>query len=450
MKWFSRAKSFTVLFALAAQVFLPAFNRDALATPFSLTPEKFPLPPVKSLLTPTVSPFVIQVEPVIVQHKSTARTEARLKKLGETLKKNVNIDLETNTPKAPNESVGKCARYSVHGFKAVGINLESADSKDLPPNLLKAGFKKIRLKKNETPRAGDVVVISPPNTDHPFGHTAVYGPDNQWYSDFAQKGVWPYEIKMQESLLTYFRHDAFSAVDVQTEYSQNYTMDINPAYFMRDRISELNTPWELARTEGLESLDWLQGKLATASPHQKSSKKLMKASAPEKSSLDANHFEKLTKPTIAAQTYVRQRESLATSPPLTKTEELHAQWHEARKAVLKRNMALKQGTTDKLAEKKLRASVKNMYGCVADVMELNPVDAFKAMRYICNKCDESKRLASIDKRTLLDLISKNLDRITNADEDLGRQAANYVAKKARKPASRPNARLKQIRAHEIA
>ncbi|MDD3182700.1 MAG: hypothetical protein PHD48_07865 [Alphaproteobacteria bacterium] len=447
MKRFSCAKSLTVLFALAAQIFLPAFHSHALATPFSLAPEKFPQPPAKTLLASPHSPFAIQVKSVVIQHTSTAQAEARLKKLGEALKKNVRRNLKTKQPKAANKSVGKCAHYSVLGINAAGIKLESADSRDLPQKLRKAGFKIVHLEKNETPRPADVLVISPPNDVHHLGHTSVFGPDRKWYADFAQKGAWPYgDVKRQESLMTYFRHDAFSAVEVQTEFVPAYHVAINPAYFMRDTLLELDTPWKIAHPKRPNAADWLAGTLKT---NQESLVAFMPTTErafielttmPCDSQKDTPFLNKKNprakQPHLSSKKAAWTREELAYDTTPSNTDLLHAQWHEARKAVLQRNKALKQGTSDPLAENKLHASLKKMNDCVADVMKSNPVAAFKAMRYICNKYDESNkgggdnRLASIDKQKLLSLISKNLGKISNADEDLGRQAANYVIKKA--------------------
>ena len=86
---------------------------------------------------------------------------------------------------ANNNSTGYCARYVSNSLEAGGLNIGRGHAKDMPNNLINAGFAQLPL--NTTPEKGDIVVLNPVGK-HSYGHIAMWN-GNQWVSDFKQKGI---------------------------------------------------------------------------------------------------------------------------------------------------------------------------------------------------------------------------------------------------------------------
>ena len=86
---------------------------------------------------------------------------------------------------ANNNSTGYCARYVSNSLSAGGLNVGRGHAKDMPNNLINAGFAQLPL--NTTPLKGDIVVLNPTGK-HSYGHIAIWN-GNQWVSDFKQKNI---------------------------------------------------------------------------------------------------------------------------------------------------------------------------------------------------------------------------------------------------------------------
>lgn len=96
-----------------------------------------------------------------------------------------------------------CARYVCNAIRAGGINIVSANAKDLGSSLQNAGFYVV----SGTPKKGDIAVIQAA-PDHPYGHACIYD-GHQWISDYKQQnGMYPAQIYGdQKTSFKIYRHD---------------------------------------------------------------------------------------------------------------------------------------------------------------------------------------------------------------------------------------------------
>lgn len=89
--------------------------------------------------------------------------------------------------KANRSSTGLCGRYVHNAIVAGGVEMDSANAKDLGPKLEAAGFTPVATETNNgdyTLQAGDVVVFDKV-PGHENGHAAMYDGE-QWVSDYKQ------------------------------------------------------------------------------------------------------------------------------------------------------------------------------------------------------------------------------------------------------------------------
>jgi|GEM_PF-3946311 len=115
---------------------------------------------------------------------------------------------------------------------------------------------------------------------------------------------------------------------------------------------------------------------------------------------------------------------------------LRAQWREARRAVRDRNAAIKIGESPLKAEKKLKASVRQIHLDLPKIMRFDPLTGLDAAIYTYNKYNDATLFTSKNterkKREILNLIHKNMVAISAQDTKAGTRAAKFVFAKGGK------------------
>lgn len=451
----TRTKGFAFFLTLAAQLFGLSCEQSAVAAPIPSKTKSAKAVSKKIPLAQQETAYLKSLEDEdILLSSLTPSAQEKTKQLNTVLSHSVFFSPETGAPKSPTDSSGWCARSVVNAVNQAGIKLQSANAKDMPPNLVRAGFVKLFIKGDYKPLPGDVAIIMPPSPENPNGHAAIYCADGYWYSDYKQTkgkdGAWCYGGNPRRELISYYRHPAFSDSQkvaelklAKIEVSPSYSAYMEPVY-LADPLKRPGPTIALAQASGLMA----------SQPVVQINVPSLKTSISQKDFGPKTDKQYNPKPVVAQiayekkeqppETLIRHREDNHVDIVPSDAALLQEQWRLARKEVLKRNSASKNGECSKVASKQLRANVRNMYALLDSSMQENAAETFKAARYVLNKCDDKTLFNTRDvaekRQKILELISQNIDEITKQDAKLGLQAAKYVFTKAGKGELRESVR----------
>jgi hypothetical protein len=467
-------KGIALLFSAATQFCSPAFGHAA-----RLLPAAFPQPVIKSGFSHHDLLDVNHTAPLpvrLITTESTARANPLAEKLSKTLYALAHIDLRNGTAKDPRETDSRCAVHVRKAFESIGIKFTGGTATgQLAENLKKAKFRIIDPSKEKL-LAGDIgLVISPPELNK-FGHTTTLTTNGQWVSSTIQgKKANPWSKPLP---VVYYRSEKlapikiagnsgnwhFASSDYLTQSGRDNLFNQSIAYGFTNYVSKKHYDLKLYR-EGMEeffaqivrnseitvpspriSVELPEETLtANARTGKKANiTKIATASAVVTAALLPSLLKQRPLKTADGQLPSPRTSSTNTCSILTerkpdqeKLQTLRDQWKQARKAVLRLNKSLNNEWRDVEAHETLKKSVlamgRNLYGS----MDINPIEAFKAARYVYNKINDRSLFASNEKTAqqkdvLLRFISANLDRIAKTDPELGQQAARFVMNKSGK------------------
>lgn len=442
MKRVRLSKGLVFFVAMASQLCLPSFLREAAASTNFITAHVKDFVSVSSMAN----------KPPAIHFYSDKKRLAKIRAaFTDELTKQTYTDKDGN-PKATSESAGWCALKVRLAFEKIGIKYkQEGQAKNVGTSLEEAGFIKVPSKK-ANPMTGLTGIVGEVKKFHPDGHIGAYTNHNKWKSDFEQKGqgvygVWPYEQQLDKSLISFYIHPTFIDHSGYRFSNAAYLMsgsfsrpalaaDYAPKQVqgLLSHIDEKTTKWQFelaAQTE--KAFSAFVASLAGPSvPFTQNT-----ASLGPQPSIDAGFGIAKAAPstshsgTLYPPIPVRNKSKKHDEVDPLKT--LQAEWHEARKAVLKRNASLKIGTLDQIAHMTLRRSVMNMSACLPYAMEKDVVTGFKAARYIFNKTDIiGGPNAKIDKTQILETIADKIDIIAQINPKLATEARNFVIKNAGK------------------
>ncbi len=420
-------------------------------------------------------------DPLVVPEANADKINPLLLKLSIALHEGAERDANGN-PKPFDVSVHDCALHVRDAFKKIGFTYGSGNPTDLENALLAAGY--IKEKREHYKDKPGNITLTKAYGSHPYGHIAVNAlklekvgkrwvadkkadpSKNLWISCFGQKSNLVYGDPEEQKHVTVYTNPSFpvtikpnrlfdqrfadcSYLLNQTVGHTTYSSTAARSYFTMRYLSHKTEQAQKAYFDNLPN-GWSDSEVMLASDlvpraQYDNTPILVRLNNSEK----PNDHLPLKKDNGSAETILATLCTLSAVKPKHKQKTpdkvmmLREQWHEVRKAVLKRNAALKNNLVDIKAEAQIKKSVIKMFDYLHATYKFDVVEGFKASRATFNNLKNhtlfDKADAEAKQRKIIKFMSDNLKKIAQQDEKLGLQAAKFIAanQPKRKKIARP-------------